>query len=207
MDIDLIRRQMKLRRANINTPSKPPIIKNRPFLVLLITRIMLLSIIFLLALIFAKSSSKNKEILYNAVFRENISFAVINNLYNRYLGGILPFKDLVKDNESVFKEKLTYKEANIYKDGVALSVDNKYLVPAIDSGIVIFTGEKEDYGKTVIIEQANGVNVWYANVDNLNVKIYDYIEGGSLIGETINNKLYLVFEKEGKKLDYKEYIE
>jgi stage IV sporulation protein FA len=205
MDIDSIRRQIKSRKNGVNSV-KPTVKKERPWLFSLITRIMMLSIIFLLALIFTKLSIKNKELLYDTVFKDNISFAVINDLYNKYLGGILPFKDLVKDNKPVFEEKLTYKGSNIYKDGVALSVEDKYLVPALNGGIVVFVGEKENYGKTVIIEQSDGVNVWYGNIDNLNIKIYDYVEGGSLIGETLNDKLYLVFEKEGKKLDYKKYI-
>jgi hypothetical protein len=167
---------------------------------------MILTVIFLGSLIYTKSSVSNKQSFYDVVFKDNLSFAVINNFYNKYLGGILPFKDIIKDNKPVFKEKLTYKEANIYKDGVALSVDKEYLVPVLNSGIVIFVGEKEDYGKTIIIEQTNGIDVWYCNIDNLNVKLYDYVEDGSLIGETISDKLYLVFKKDGKALDYKKYI-
>jgi murein DD-endopeptidase MepM/ murein hydrolase activator NlpD len=98
------------------------------------------------------------------------------------------------------------RETKIYNNGVALSVDKEYLIPVLNSGIVIFVGEKEDYGKAVIIEQTNGIDVWYGNIDNLNVKLYDYVEDGSLIGETISDKLYLVFKKDGKALDYKKYI-
>ena len=77
----------------------------------------------------------------------------------------------------------------------------------LDAGIVVFIGEKEDYGKTVIIQQTDGVDVWSGNVDNLNVKIYDYVESGALLGETKDDKLYLVFKKEGEVLDYKKFIE
>ena len=38
------------------------------------------------------------------------------------------------------------------------------------------------------------------------MKLYDYIEKGSLIGEAKDEKIYLVFSKEGKYLDYKKYI-
>ena len=55
------------------------------------------------------------------------------------------------------------------------------------------------------MECENGVEVWYGNIDNENVKMYDYISKGSLIGET-NENLYLVFMKDGKILDYEDYI-
>ena len=39
-----------------------------------------------------------------------------------------------------------------------------------------------------------------------NYKLYDYIEKGKPLGETIENKLILKFEKEGEYLDYKKYL-
>ena len=106
----------------------------------------------------------------------------------------------------MFNEKLDYEKANIYKDGVELTVSNNYLVPNLESGIVVFVGDKEGYGRTVIIEQINGVDVWYSNIKEKDIKLYDYVEKGKLIGEVANNKLYMVFQKEGKYLNYKEYI-
>ena len=101
---------------------------------------------------------------------------------------------------------MTYKKSNSYKDGVALSVDKKYMVPALESGIVVFIGEKEDYGTTVIIDQIDGVEVYYSNITVENLKLYDYVEKGKLIGEVKSDKIYLVFSKDGKYLDYKNYI-
>ena len=39
------------------------------------------------------------------------------------------------------------------------------------------------------------------------LKIYDYIEKGSLLGETISNEMYLFYQKSGEFLDYQEYLE
>ena len=80
------------------------------------------------------------------------------------------------------------------------------MVPSIESGIVVFMGEKEGYGNTIIIEQVNGVDVYYSNINPSNIKLYDYIEKGKLLGEVKDNKLYMVFQKDGKYLDYKKYI-
>jgi hypothetical protein len=138
MDIDLIKKQMKEKRKNtylsnasFSIKSNPYLsnasssIKSNPKLFSFILRIMILTIIFLGSLIYTKLSVSNKQSFYDVVFKDNLSFAVINNFYNKYLGGILPFKDIIKDNKPVFKEKLTYREANIYKDGVSLSVDKE----------------------------------------------------------------------------------
>ena len=40
----------------------------------------------------------------------------------------------------VFKDTLSYKSKINYLDGVELTVDNKYLVPVIKSGLVVFIG-------------------------------------------------------------------
>ena len=105
----------------------------------------------------------------------------------------------------VFNEQLKYSEASIYKDGVSLKVGYDYLVPALDSGIVIFIGEKEGYGKTVIIQQENGIDVWYSNLKEVNLQLYDYIKDGNLIG-SVDENLYLIFIKNGEVIDYQEYI-
>ena len=142
---------------------------------------------------------------YKYVYQDNISFAKINKWYENKFGSALPFSKYFEEVTPVFNEKLSYKEKNKYKDGVSLLVEDDYLVPAIDSGIVIFIGEKEGYGNTIIIQQENGIDVWYSNLKEINLKLYDYIKEGHLIGVS-NNKLYLVFTKDGEVVDYQEYI-
>ena len=80
------------------------------------------------------------------------------------------------------------------------------MVPTIESGIVVFIGEKEKIGKTIIIEQVNGIDTFYSNINFNNLKLYDYVEKGELLGEVKNNELYLTFQKDGKYLDYKKYV-
>lgn len=172
----------------------------------MITKILICLIIFVSVLIAIKVKPDLKEGIQKFVYEDQFSFAYVNNLYKKYFGNILPFENIVPSDNSVFNEKLEYSEANLYKDGVALSVTSNYLTPVLESGIVVFIGEKENYGNTIIVQQINGVDVWYGNVAQGDLKLYDYIEKGSLLGEVVDNKLYLVFQKEGKFLDYKEYL-
>lgn len=128
----------------------------------------------------------------------------INSWYESIFGTSIPFKDFL-NTEPVFSEKLVYLEKCEYLDGLELTVSNEYLVPALDNGLVLFIGEKEGYGNVVIIENGDGINVWYGNI-NSNVKLYDYVNSGELIGSTINDKLYIVYEKNGTILNYEEHF-
>lgn len=169
-------------------------------------KIFICIILLLSVLVFLKFDKNNRQIVYKYLYNNKISFATINSWYKKHFGDITPFQDLVKGNTKlVFNDKLEYKDISVYKDGIKLSVDKNYLVPIIESGIVIFVGNKDDYGKTVIIEQTDGVSVWYGNIDNINVSLYDYVTKGEFLGEA-SNSFYMVFQKDGKYLKYEDYL-
>ena len=113
---------------------------------------------------------------------------------------------LALEDKQVFQEELTYQKSKSYLDGVKLQVNDNYMVPALESGIVIFMGEKEGYGNTIVIEQIDGIDVYYSNISSDGIKLYEYVEKGKLLGEAEDNQLYLVFQKDGSFLDYKKYI-
>ena len=167
-------------------------------------------VLVLTVLIITKSSDKFKAIVKQNVFDKNFSFARVNDIYTKYLGSALPFKDVKifkEETKTTFDEELKYTESSKYLDGVKLVVEKNYLVPIQESGLVVFSGEKEGYGNIVIIQQVNGVDMWYGNLENINVNLYDYVEKGNLLGETKDTNLFLVYQKDGKYIDYKEYIE
>ena len=165
-----------------------------------ITKVLLTIIVTLILLISFKTNSDFKALFNKYVYNTSLPFTDFKELYDTYFLG----KEESKSNE-VFEEKLSYSDDSLYEDGVKLTVSKNYLVPALDSGIVVFIGDKDKYGKTVIVQQVNGVDVFYGNI-NTNVNMYDYIEKGSLIGESIDTTLYLAFQKEGKFANYKEYL-
>ena len=167
-------------------------------------KFLILVCLTILTLVLLKNN-QFKTNFYKYVYDDNISFSQINKWYKEKFGSSLPFSKYLEKTTMVFDEKLNYKEANKYKDGVSLLVGDNYLVPALDSGIVIFIGEKEGYGNTVIIQQENGIDLWYSNLKEINLKLYDYVKDGNLIGVS-NNNLYLVFYKDGEVVDYQEYI-
>ena len=171
-----------------------------------ISRCLIVIILFLLTLILIKNNTSLKNNIIKYVYEDNFEFTKLRSIYEKYFGKILSVDKIAPTDEKVFNEKISYNKSNVYKDGVVLIVDENYMVPTIESGIVVFIGEKEGYGNTVIIEQVNGIDVWYSNINTTNIKMYDYIEKGKLLGEVQGNKLYMVFQKEGKYLNYKEYL-
>ena len=188
----------------LNKNKKPT--KQKHTLYKFIIRLFICILLVLGTLIFLKYDKNGKQIIYKYLYENNINFATINNWYQEHFGDILPFQNTVKEKTKlVFNENLVYKDASIYKNGVKLNVEDNYLVPIIESGIVVFIGNKDDYGKTVIIEQIDGVNVWYGNIDNINVSLYDYVSKGELLAEA-SKSFYMAFQKNGKFLKYQDYL-
>lgn len=180
--------------------------KMKKYMMRLFNQVLLTVILFLGTLIAMKCNTQWKSVVYQNVYQTNLNFTKANEWYQKYFGSIFPLRGVTGSEQPVFQEKLTYQEANLYKDGAVLSVSKNYMVPFLESGIVVFMGEKEGYGFTVIVQQVNGIDVWYGNVESKEIKMYDYVEKGSLLGETKNDKLYLAFQKEGKFVNYQEYI-
>ena len=184
-----------------NTDSEKKI---KPFLINLTIRTLIVIIILISLAIIYKNENVLKDKISNYFFEENISFTKINKFYDKYLGGLLPIKNN-NNTVEVFNEKLNYSSSSIYYDGIKLLVSENYLVPSLDEGMVVFIGDKENYGKTIIIENLDGIDFWYGNITNSSLKLYDYVEKGSLVGE-VNDNLYMVFSKNGQYLNYEEYI-
>lgn len=170
-----------------------------------LSRLLITGLITIVCLIMFKKSSSFKKYFDDNVLSTNFDFAYINSIYKKYMGGVLPFSDIIPNTESVFSEKLSYDGFSDYLDGVSLNVSSDYMVPSIGSGLVVFIGYKEGYGNTLIIEGSDGVDIWYSNMNDISVSMYEYVSSGSFIGNCSNN-LYLVFKKDGNVLDYKKYI-
>lgn len=205
MDIEDIRNEIRKKRKTIRSKK---VVKNHQSSnnIKILNKIAFTIILTLITLIGLKTNNEFKTKFYKYVLEDNISFVSINNIYQKYLSDVLPNLSFFNETEPVFNETLMYTNQSKYKDGVALTVTNNYLVPILDNGMVIFVGKKEEYGKTVIIEQVDGLEVWYSNLSNYSVNLYDYVTKGSPLGEVIGNKLYLVFKKDGEILEYEDRL-
>ena len=181
-------------------------IKKKNFLKSIINKLMVCIVLFLSLAIVCKTNDKFNNFITKNLFNANFSFTKIKNIYNKYLGGIFPLEDTSLKTKQVFNEKMIYTNISKYKDGAMLEVSSNYLVPALKSGLVLFIGEKENYGNVIIIQGEDGIDIWYGNINGSAVNLYDYVEEGSYIGEVIDKKLYLVYSQDGKFLNYEDYF-
>ena len=165
------------------------------------SKILISIIIILICTIYIKLSPDNLSAFKSIVFENSMAFNKKNNLYHSLFGSVLPS---VKDNTVSVKNVVgTYEK---YLDGVKIHTDKGSIVSSITSGILVYQGQKDGLGNTLIIQGVDGTDIWYSGLTNRNYKLYDYIETGTILGECIDNYYILTLYKDGKLLDYEDYI-
>ena len=110
------------------------------------------------------------------------------------------------EDTQVFLNTINYQNIENYKNGVKLTVNPGEAISAISGGIVVFIGDKDDLGSTVIIQGNDGVDIWYSNITDTDIVVYDYIESGKIIGTASSEYIYLTLKEDGKYLNYEEYL-
>lgn len=192
-----------------NKQSKNTNASVRSIIISFCNRILISGILLLTVLCLIKIDPESKEVVYKNVFERNFSFATFQEFYDDHFGDLF-LVERKKENElsteMVFQENLVYNHEEKYNDGVKLSVGKNYLMPVLESGLVVFSGNKEGYGETLIIQQVTGIDAWYVGLDFTDFELYDYVEKGSLLGESKGDTIELYFQKEGEFIDYQEFI-
>lgn len=142
-------------------------------------------------------SPKFKSFIVDKVLNSTIDFSFVNKLSNKVTNVFKTSNNTLP----VVKEENNRKER--YKDGIKYIVNKGASVNIKDSGIVTYIGNKDGYNNTVVIQQSNGYYAWYGNIKE-EVKLYDYIESGSKIGETLTNEYYYILLKDNKPVNLNE---
>jgi len=203
-EIEKIKNRIKSKRTTkVEAPKKE--IKNNTYLKKLFSRSLITIILVLISVIYINSNEKNLLKYKDIVFTKNLSFAKINNWYQKNFGKIIPV-EIENETQTVFSDKLIYSAIDNYYDGYKLTVAPNSIINNITSGIIVYIGEKENYGNVVIVQGIDGVDVWYGNIIDTNLTLYDYIEEGTIIGESKDEHVYFVLSKDGEYLNYEEYI-
>lgn len=207
-EIDQIIRKNKLKReryvdgeASSKTEELP---KNMKYIKGLISRTLIAIIFVLGSIIFTNISDKNKELYQKYVLEDSLEFTKINELYQSLFGSVdITNKD--NDAEVVFGN-INYTNIEPFKNGAKLTVGMNEVVNVITSGIVVFIGEKDDLGNTIIIQGNDGVDIWYSNITDTDIKVYDYLESGNILGTSNSDDIYITISKDGEFMSYEEYM-
>ena len=207
-EIEQIIRKNKLKRERYVDSSdikvkKEELPKNLKYVKGLISRVLVAVIFVLGSIIFTNVSDENKELYQKYVLEDSLEFTKINELYKSVFGKVDVTDNSDKD-EVVFGS-ITYTNVEPFKNGVKLTVGMNEVVNVITSGIVVFIGKKDDLGNTIIIQGNDGVDIWYSNITDSDIKVYDYVGAGSILGTSNGEDIYLTISKDGEFMSYEEY--
>lgn len=196
MNIDEYTRSKKQKNTNDNKIN---------YLKCLVTRILLSIILVISISISIKLDDNNTKIINKYLFENSLKFTKINNWYQERVGKLIP--DVKTEDTLVFNSNdIKLHSYTKHHDGVKIMLSKNSPISSLNGGIVIFIGNKDNYGNTIIIQGNDGIDYWYGSITNSNINLYDYIEKNTLIGETNEDYLYLILQKDGKYLNYEEYI-
>ena len=149
----------------------------------------------------------DKYSIKKIIYQDHLEFSKFKNIYDRYLGGVFPLMGISLNGvNQVFQEKIIYSDIKTYQDGAMLKVKDGYLVPVTEGGIVVYVGKKDGYGNVIMLENNQGIDIWYGNICNSNFKLYDQVRVGDYIGQSCDNKIYMVYSKQNKILNYRDYL-
>lgn len=171
----------------------------------LLTKLLISIIIILSSLILTNLSSNVRSFYQKNIFQNNISFMNISKFYDKYIGNFNNKKktsdEILVSNNDVNKAEMKEINGSYY-----LEVGLDYPVNFLASGIIVYTGDKDDFKNTVIVQGIDGVDIWYSNVIMNEYSLYDYVSKGKVLGSVNDSQLIITIMKDGKKVPYEEYF-
>ena len=93
-----------------------------------------------------------------------------------------------------------------YEEGAKISVSKNEVISSLQSGIIVYIGDKDKYNNTIIVQGNDGIDYWYGNIDNVNINLYDYITKDTILGNSKDNYIYLVLKNGNEIVKYDEFI-
>ncbi|WP_338750419.1 M23 family metallopeptidase [Bacillus sp. FJAT-52991] len=177
----------------------------------------LASLIFVLAvaIMFKQSSSPfiEGQAWMKEVMEKEFQFSKAAEWYEKTLGEPLPFTvDGWTQKEKVVKEQTEYAvpvSGKVIEDfqtngkGLMVEARPNEGVKAIKDGTVLFVGQKDEFGQTVIVQHADNSESWYGHVANPSVQPYEKVKAGSVLAQLSPNEqtFYLAIRKDGMFVD------
>ncbi|MGN1401322.1 MAG: peptidoglycan DD-metalloendopeptidase family protein [Bacillus sp. (in: firmicutes)] len=146
-----------------------------------------------------------------AAMEKEMQFAYVSDWYEETFGKPLVFlpADQPKDGSGSggFHENYaipagatvleTYKENG---NGIIIEMGDNRQPVAIQKGIVVFAGKKDETGNTVIIQHSDKSESWYGQLESIDVSMYAAVEKGDQLG-TVEGKLFFGLKKEEAFID------
>ena len=171
-----------------------------------LNHILLSFILILFCLILNKINPLFLTKIKDDLFNKSFNFVSVNKFSKKILGrDILYYQDVSNNLQEASLENVNFGSTHKYFNGEKYEVSRSLPIGSFQSGIVIFSGNKDHFNNTLIIQGVDGFNIWYGNLKNINVNLFDYVEKNSLIGEANGDEIYILIEKNNKYYTYEEY--
>ncbi|MGP7816834.1 peptidoglycan DD-metalloendopeptidase family protein [Niallia sp. 01092] len=163
---------------------------------LFLLKILGAAILFLAVAIITKQQSETFAPAENAIrqaMNQEFNFAGVSKWYENQFGKPLAFlpsdMDGKSNNETNHLQQYALsasgKILEDFKENgqrVAIETGSDTTVQAMNEGTVVFAGEKEGFGNTVVIQHSDKSESWYGNLKEIDVKIYDTLKQGDKVG-------------------------
>lgn len=157
-------------------------------------------LVLIIAIIF-RNPSEMLEPARNFVknsMEKDFQFAAVSDWYEKQFGkplALLPSTDEREKSQTESNQDYALPASGkILEDfdangqRIMVETGKGAVVEAMSEGYVRFAGEKEGFGKTVIIKHGDESESWYGNLENINVILYQYIEKGTPVGTVSEGK-------------------
>jgi len=153
-------------------------------------------LVLVTAILFSYPSEKLEGMrsVVKGLMTKEFQFATVSNWYAEHFGeplALLPGEqkqtkvDGTQYAVPAFGRVLESFEVN--GQGVMVETESKASVEAINEGFVIFAGTKENLGKTVILQHADGSESWYGNLGSISVKLYEFVQMEKEVGKVTDS--------------------
>jgi stage IV sporulation protein FA len=156
--------------------------------------------LFLIIGILFRNESETLEPARNFVeqsFEKDFQFAAVADWYEKKFGKPLALFPMPEEKNKSEKDGSQHyalpatgrilEDFEVSGQRVVIETEKDAAVEAVEEGWVRFVGEKEGFGKTVVIQHADKSESWYGNLSEFSVGLYDFIEKGKKVG-TVTNK-------------------
>ncbi|MFT8321337.1 MAG: M23 family metallopeptidase [Bacillus sp. (in: firmicutes)] len=163
---------------------------------LFLLKILGAAILFLTVAIISKQQSETfapAEKVIRQSMNQEFNFAGVSKWYEDQFGKPLAFLPIdKKDQTNQENNQLQHyalsasgKILEDFKDNgqrIAIETGSDTTVQAMNEGTVVFAGEKEGFGNTVILQHSDKSESWYGNLKTIDVKIYSLVKKGDKVG-------------------------
>lgn len=153
-----------------------------------------------MAILFRNESTSldNARHFVKQSFEKDFQFATVSNWYEEQFGKPLALFPVSNEKDesigetdgSAYALPASGKILEDFEESgqrVSIETSKDAAVEAMGEGMVRFVGEKEGFGKTVVIQHADKSESWYGNLSDVSVSLYDFIEKGKKVGTVTNS--------------------